>query len=87
MKFSFETLDVWNLAVQFAEKVYILTKNFPNEETYGMITQLRRASVSVSLNIAEGKGRFSQKEYKHFLFVARGSLYEVITLLKLNIRY
>ena len=86
MKFSFEDLDVWALALDLAEKVYIKTKTFPNEETYGLVSQLRRASISVSLNIAEGKGRYSRKEFKQFLFVARGSLYETITLMKICVR-
>ena len=86
MKFSFENLDVWALALDFAEKIYIKTKTFPNEETYGLVSQLRRASLSVSLNIAEGKGRYSRKEFKQFLFIARGSLYETITLMKISVR-
>jgi len=83
MKFSFEDLDVWKIAIDFAEKVYKATGNFPKDEIYGITSQLRRASLSISLNIAEGKGRYSNKEFKQFLFVARGSLYETITLMKL----
>ena len=89
MKFSFEELDVWNIAIDFAEKIYTITRSFPKEEIYGATNQLRRASLSISLNIAEGKGRYSNKEFKQFLFLARGSLYETITLLKvcLKLRY
>jgi four helix bundle protein len=83
MKFSFEDLDVWQLAVEFAERVYIVSKDFPKDEVYGITAQLRRAALSISLNIAEGKGRSSNKEYKQFIFIARGSLYETITLLKM----
>jgi len=86
MKFSFEELDVWKIAIDFTEKVYTATRKFPREEMYGITNQLRRASVSISLNIAEGKGRYSNKEFKQFLFLARGSLYETITLLKLCLR-
>ena len=86
MKFSFEELDVWNIALDFTEKVYIATKNFPKDEIYGITSQLRRASLSISLNIAEGKGRYSNKEFKQFLFIARGSLYETITIMKLCLK-
>jgi four helix bundle protein len=86
MIFNFEELEVWRIALDFAEKVYVTTQKFPKEEIYGVTNQLRRASLSISLNIAEGKGRYSNKEFKQFLFLARGSLYETITLLKLCLR-
>ena len=86
MRFNFEELDVWNIALDFAEKIYALSKNFPKDEMYGITLQLRRASLSISLNIAEGKGRYSNKEFKQFLFVARGSLYETVTLMKMCLR-
>jgi four helix bundle protein len=86
MKFNFEDLDVWNISLDLAEKIYSLSKSFPKDESYGITSQLRRASLSISLNIAEGKGRYSNKEFKQFLFVARGSLYETITLLKMCLR-
>ncbi|MBU2102487.1 MAG: four helix bundle protein [Candidatus Omnitrophica bacterium] len=86
MKFSFEELEVWRIALDFAEKIYTTTQKFPKEEIYGVTNQLRRASLSISLNIAEGKGRYSNKEFKQFLFLSRGSLYETITLLKLCLR-
>lgn len=89
MKFSFEDLDVWKISFDFAEKVYLVTRNFPKEELYGLTSQFRRASLSISLNIAEGKGRYSNKEFKQFLFIARGSLYESVTLIKmcLSLKY
>jgi four helix bundle protein len=86
MKFDFEKLDVWQIAFDLSEKVYSLTKAFPASEIYGITNQLRRASLSISLNIAEGKGRYSTKEFKQFLFVARGSLYETVTLLRMCLR-
>ncbi len=86
MKFNFEELDVWQISVDFAEKIYLVTKDFPKEEVYGVTSQLRRAALSISLNIAEGKGRYSNKEYKQFLFIARGSLYETVTLLKMCLK-
>ncbi|MFH1868728.1 MAG: four helix bundle protein [Candidatus Omnitrophota bacterium] len=86
MKFIFEDLDVWKIAVDFTEKVYVVSKDFPKDEKYGITSQLRRASLSISLNIAEGKGRYSNKEFRQFLLIARGSLYETITLLKICLR-
>jgi four helix bundle protein len=64
-------------------EIYKCTKNFPREEMYGLTNQLRRAAVSVASNIAEGKGRSSDKELCQFLDHARGSLYEVQTQLQI----
>ena len=74
---SFRDLIVWQRAVQMTVSVYRLTAHFPREELYGLTSQLRRASVSVASNIAEGYARTSQGEYKHFLGMARGSNSEV----------
>ncbi|MEM6287767.1 MAG: four helix bundle protein [Bacteroidota bacterium] len=76
---SFRDLEVWNDAVALAEVVYDETKTFPGDERFGLTSQLRRASVSVASNIAEGWGRGSRKEYLRFLHIARGSLFEVAT--------
>jgi four helix bundle protein len=80
--FSFQDLQVWQKAVAFAEKVIrqIDELEAPRKH-FRLLEQLEAASTSISMNIAEGKGRFSKKEFLHFLYVARGSLYEVITLL------
>lgn len=59
--------------------IYLCTRRFPQEEIYGLTAQLRRAAVSVPSNIAEGQGRLSKKEFKHFLALARGSLLETET--------
>jgi len=83
IKFSFENLTVWQNSIEFSKNIYELTKYFPKEEFYGLTSQIRRAAVSISLNIAEGKGRYHKKEFIQFLYLARGSLYEVITCLKL----
>jgi four helix bundle protein len=78
---SFHDLYTWQKAMELVEEVYRLTQFFPKEETYGLRSQVRRAAVSIPSNIAEGQGRESTKEFQHFLSIARGSLYEVITQL------
>lgn len=77
----FEDLRVWNEAIALVEAVYALTASFPESERFGLINQLRRASVSVPSNVAEGWGRGSKSDYVRFLRIARGSLYEVKTQL------
>ncbi|HEX8922372.1 MAG TPA: four helix bundle protein [Pyrinomonadaceae bacterium] len=74
-----EKLDVWNKAVNFVVAVYKITESFPKEEKFGLVSQLRRAAVSVPANIAEGAGRNSYKEFAHFLSNAQGSASEVET--------
>jgi len=83
MKFPYEDLTVWQKAMELVEQIYHLTKIFPKDEQYGLTSQIRRAAISISVNIAEGKGRFHRKEYKQFLYNARGSLYETTTLRQL----
>ena len=80
--FSFQKLVVWQKAVVFAKNVIttIDELNTPRKH-YRLIEQLESAATSISMNIAEGKGRQSTKEYIYFLYIARGSLFEVITLL------
>ena len=79
----FQDLTVWQRAMELSESIYRLTKTFPKEELYGMTSQLRRASISVASNIAEGRGRASTGEFKQFLSIAQGSTYEVHTQLLL----
>ncbi|MEW6618975.1 MAG: four helix bundle protein [bacterium] len=76
----YETLEVWQLAIDLAVKIYKVTKDFPKEEMYGLTSQIRRATISISSNIAEGSGRSSKKEYKYFVEIAMGSLNEVESL-------
>lgn len=80
---SFRDLIVWKRAIENTVASYNLTSAFPSHEIYGLTSQLRRASVSVASNIAEGYGRASSGEYKHFLGMARGSNSEVETQLYL----
>ncbi|MBV8438526.1 MAG: four helix bundle protein [Silvibacterium sp.] len=78
---SYRDLKVWQRAIELSVALYRLTVGFPKEETYGLSSQLRRAGVSIASNIAEGWGRASSGEYKHFLGMARGSNFEVQTQL------
>jgi four helix bundle protein len=72
-------LDVWNRATDLAAEVYSITGQFPKEELFGLVSQTRRAAVSVPSNIAEGAARSSRKEYIQFLYVALGSIAELET--------
>ncbi|WP_293124672.1 four helix bundle protein [Okeania sp. SIO1I7] len=76
---DFKDLKIWEKGMIIAEKYYLLTKKFPKEETYGMIQQIRRASVSRPANIAEGYGRRSSGDYARFLNIAQGSINELET--------
>ena len=77
--FRFEKLDVWRKAIDFADRVYAVTRALPAEERFGLAGQMRRASVSISSNIAEGSGRSSDKDFGRFLEIAYGSLMEVVS--------
>ncbi|CAN5472782.1 four helix bundle protein [soil metagenome] len=74
-----ENLEVWLNAIEFVVMIYERTKKFPSEEKFGLTSQLRRASVSIPANIAEGAARQSDKEFIHFLAIAQGSCSEVET--------
>ena len=78
---SFRDLVVWQKAIALSLAVYKVTERFPSAELYGLTSQLRRASVSVASNIAEGYGRGTRGEYRQFLSIARGSNHEVQTQL------
>lgn len=80
---SYRDLEVWKISMQLAREVYQITEGMPKHEVYGLTSQIRRASVSVPANIAEGYGRNHRKEYVQFLGVANGSLKELETLLLL----
>lgn len=80
---GFRQLTVWQKAYELTLEVYRLTKAFPKQEIYGLTSQLQRAAVSISANIAEGYERNHRKEYLQFLFIAKGSLGEVETYLLL----
>jgi len=84
MLFGYENLDVWNKAVDFAVNVVETVDNIStNRKHYRLLEQIESSSTSVSMNLAEGKGRFSKKEFIHYCYIARGSLYETMTLLEI----
>lgn len=83
MSFMFENLEVYQRAVDFAERISNITKTFPPQGHYHLVDQLRRASLSISLNIAEGNGRWHFKDRKNFFWIARGSVFECVPLLEL----
>jgi four helix bundle protein len=83
---SHRDLDVWQRGMEIAEQIYRLTADFPDSERYGLISQLRRAAVSIPANIAEGNARSSTKEYLRHLSIAVGSLAEIETFLDLSVR-
>jgi four helix bundle protein len=80
---SYRELIVWQKAMAMAKRAYELSQGLPKSESYGLLTQMRRAAVSVPSNIAEGHGRLTDLQFRHFLGNARGSLYEMQTQLEL----
>lgn len=78
---TYKDLDVWKISMQLVKEVYLVSKKFPKEETFGLTSQCRRAAVSITANIAEGLGRQYKKDSLQFLYISRGSLYEVDALL------
>ena len=86
---SYRDLVAWNKAMELVTEIYRVTQNFPKEELFGLMSQLRRAAVSIPSSIAEGKGRLSKGEFRQFLGNARGSLAEVETqiLIAQNLSY
>jgi four helix bundle protein len=72
-------LDIWKLGIEWVEKIYKMTAEYPKEGVYGLTNQMRRASVSIPSNISEGAARSSKKEFIQFLYIALGSLAELET--------
>lgn len=83
---GYRELDVWKISMDLADKVYDVTETFPRNEMYGLVSQIRRAAVSIPSNIAEGSARSGTKELLHFINIARGSLAELETQLILSER-
>lgn len=76
---TYEDLEVWQLGMELVYDVYKLTRKFPDDERFGLTSQMRRAAVSIPSNIAEGKGRVTDKDLVHFLSHSRGSQQELYT--------
>lgn len=83
---NYRELKIWQNAIDLSEKIYSITKFFPDDEKFGLISQLKRASVSVASNIAEGTSRNSDKEFNYFLSMSLGSLFEMETQLEIAYR-
>jgi four helix bundle protein len=83
---SHKKLDIWNFSLELISKIYSLTSQFPKEELFGLTNQLRKASVSVSSNIAEGLSRTSKLEKIRFLEISRSSLVEIDTQLEIALK-
>ena len=79
MRRKHHDLQAWQLAIQLVKQVYAMTATFPRDELFGLTSQMRRAAISVPSNIAEGAARGTDKEFLHFLHIARGSLSELET--------
>ncbi len=79
-----ENLEVWKLGIDLVTDIYKITRNFPDEEKFGLINQLRRGAISFPSNIAEGAARQTKKEFMNFLFIAQGSLSEIETQLVIS---
>ena len=83
---SHKKLDVWKLSIEIVSDIYALTEKFPRTEIYGIINQLRRASVSISSNIAEGAARRTSVEKRRFYEISRSSLVEIDTQLEIAVK-
>ena len=81
---SYQDLDVWKIGMEVAKTIYSLTAKFPLDERFGLVSQIRRAAVSIPSNIAEGHARKSRIEFRQFIFIALGSLAELETQLLLS---
>lgn len=78
---NFRKLEIWRLSMELVKQVYALSKNLPESEKFGLISQVQRCAISIPSNIAEGSGRTSNKEFNHFLKIAISSSYELETQL------
>lgn len=80
---NFRDLDIWKKGIEIVENIYKITKKFPQAELYGLMSQMRRAAVSIPANVAEGFNRFHNKEYRQFLYISLGSCAELETYIEL----
>ncbi|MDD4087129.1 MAG: four helix bundle protein [Bacteroidales bacterium] len=86
---NFREYDIWKLGMKIAKEVYLVTKHMPNEEKFGMISQIQRAAIPIPSNIAEGAARKTEKEFSQYLHISIGSSFELETqiLLAIEIGY
>ena len=84
VKDSHKDLEVWKMAIKLTRDVYLITQDYPKTEIYGISSQMRRASVSIGANIAEGAARQSTKDFIRFLYIAQGSASELDTLVEIS---
>lgn len=83
--FAFEELEVYQIARQYVKNIYVLSDTFPAKEDFALTSQIRRAAVSITSNIAEGTSRFSLKDKSHFIEIAYGSLMETYSQLQVAV--
>lgn len=77
----YKNLEVWKKSIELVKEVYVITKSYPNDEKFGIVSQMRRAAVSIPSNIAEGATRYSDKDSSRFIDIAIGSIAELETQL------
>ncbi len=82
MPFTFEKLDVYQKSLKFTEDIEKLTQNLKGKISFSLLDQLQRAAISISLNIAEGNGRFHKKDKINFFYISRGSIFECVPILQ-----
>lgn len=85
LKLNHKNLDVWKVSMKLVKEIYLTTKSFPKEELFGLVSQMRRAAVSIISNISEGAARKSKIERKRFYEIARASLVELDTQLEISL--
>jgi len=86
VKFGFYDLDVWRKSIEFGRQVYEVTQSYPADERFGLTSQLRRAAVSISSNVAEGSGRTSPADFCRFISIAYGSTMDVVSQVCLSLK-
>ena len=82
---NYQKLEAWKISMELVKEIYVITKEFPKEELYGLTSQIRRSAISIPSNIAEGMGRQYKKDNIQFQHIARGSIYELETLLNISL--
>ncbi|MDO9264987.1 MAG: four helix bundle protein, partial [Desulfosalsimonadaceae bacterium] len=87
IEFGYEKLLIWQRSLEWADRILTIAESIGTKRNhFRLVEQMESACTSVPMNIAEGKGRFSKKEFVHFLYIARGSLYETMTLLEIFLK-